>query len=73
MKTVFLFLVLILFCSFTVDGSGIDYSDPGTIGIILAAVYELAARLVPTIKDYTIVGKVLKGLRWLSKFLNIKK
>lgn len=73
MKYIFLFLAFVIFCSFAVDGPRVNLADPSTIGIILAAVYEIAARLVPTVKDYTILGKVIKGLKWLHLFFNNQK
>lgn len=47
--------------------------DPTLLAIIGAAIYEIGVRLLPTIKDYTIVGKVIKAITWIHKFLNVKK
>jgi hypothetical protein len=73
MKMIFSLLALILLCSFAPD------QDPGLlakspiVAALLAGLYEIAVRLIPTVKDYTILGKVLKGLKWLSDFLNLKR
>lgn len=45
----------------------------GYIVIILGA-YEFIARVIPTVKDYSIVSKIIGILQWLSKSTNkIKK
>jgi len=44
--------------------------DPTTWGIVVTLLYEVAVRVVPTVKDYTIVGKIIKGLKWLHENLN---
>lgn len=40
---------------------------------ILAGVYEVIARLIPTIKNYSFIGKIIEILLWISNFLNRKK
>lgn len=42
------------------------------IGLVLT-VYELAARLIPTVKDVSILGKAIKLLGLVSDTLNKKK
>lgn len=44
-----------------------------TIVIALLGVYEAMARLIPSVKDWTILGNLIKFLRWLSDYLNRKK
>lgn len=41
--------------------------------IAITSLYEFAIRVIPTPKDYTIVGKVLKFLGIISDYLNRKK
>jgi len=55
-------------------------TDPSTIKFsftliagILAGVYEVLARAIPTIKNYSFIAKIIEILVWLSKFLNRKK
>lgn len=40
---------------------------------ILAGCYEVVSRLIPTSKTWSIVGKALEILTWLSKLLDRKK
>lgn len=42
------------------------------IGIILG-IYELLSRVIPSVKDWSILGNIIKFLRWLSDYLNRKK
>jgi len=47
-----------------------------TVKIVLGGVvilYETLSRVVPTSKNWTIVGNVLKTLLTISNYLNIKK
>lgn len=40
---------------------------------ILLSIYEILTRVVPTVKDWTILGNIIKFLKWLSDYLNNKK
>jgi len=43
------------------------------IGIVIG-VYEVIARLIPTVGDITIIGKIIAFLKWISDNLNnVKK
>ncbi len=44
-----------------------------TIVAILAGVYEVIVRLIPTVSNYSWIGKIIDILKWLSDFLNRKK
>jgi hypothetical protein len=73
MKTIFFLLLLILLSSFaagTVDP--VQLTLPLILAII-AACYEVVSRLIPTSKVWSIVGKVLEVLTWLSNLLDRKK
>jgi hypothetical protein len=37
---------------------------------IVVGVYELIARLIPTVSDITILGKIIGFLKWMSDNLN---
>lgn len=41
--------------------------------IAVTSLYEFTARVIPTPKDYTVLGKVFKILKTASDFLNRKK
>jgi hypothetical protein len=41
---------------------------------LILGIYEVIARLIPTVKDYTIIGKLIVILKWISDYFNnIKK
>lgn len=40
------------------------------IVLLILVLYEVLARLIPSIKDYTIIGNIIKFLKWLSDYLN---
>jgi hypothetical protein len=47
-----------------------------TLPLILAfivGIYELIARLVPTVGQYALIGKIIDILKWVSDFFNRKK
>jgi len=37
------------------------------------SIYEVIARLIPTVNDHTILGRAIKVLAAISEFLNIKR
>jgi hypothetical protein len=39
----------------------------------ILGIYEVIARAIPTVKDITIVGNIVKVLQSISDFLNVKK
>jgi len=40
---------------------------------IIAGLYEVVIRVIPTVKNYSIIGKIIEILLWVSNFLNNKK
>lgn len=44
-----------------------------TIVAFIAGIYEVIVRLIPTVKNYSWVGKIIEILQWLSNFLNLRK
>jgi len=69
-----LFLSLLLLCSFAPEGQ----SEPLSITLplilsILAACYEAISRIIPTRKGWSIIGKILEVLTWLSNLFDRKK
>lgn len=46
----------------------------GKLIIVILGLYEVVVRVFPTVADITIVGNIIKVLKWLSDLLNnIKK
>lgn len=41
-----------------------------TVVPILIGIYEVVKRIIPSVADHTIIGKVLDILTWLSDFFN---
>ena len=37
---------------------------------VIIGIYEVIARVIPTVADWTILGKIIALLRWLSDNLN---
>lgn len=73
MKTLLFLLAFLLTvsCS-TISIKGTAVSIPLILSI-LAGCYEVISRLIPTSKTWSIVGKLLEVLTWLSKLLDRKK
>lgn len=53
--------------------------DAGTFKItwqmvvaIVAGCYEVIARVIPTVGNWSLTGKIIEALKWLSDFLNRK-
>lgn len=40
---------------------------------IIAGLYEVIVRIIPTVKNYSIIGKIIEIILWISNFLNNKK
>lgn len=40
---------------------------------VLAGIYEILSRIVPTNKTWSIIGKILEFLTWLSNIFDNKK
>jgi hypothetical protein len=52
--------------------AGITFSWHTAVAI-LAGVYEVIVRLIPTVSNYSLIGKIIEILKWVSDFLNNKK
>lgn len=70
----YLFLLLILaLCSFApAESAPIQWSTGLVLGI-LTGCYEVISRLIPTSAGWSIIGKVLEVLTWLSNLFDRKK
>jgi len=40
---------------------------------IVAGLYEVIVRIIPSVNNYSFIGKIIEILLWLSNFLNNKK
>lgn len=40
---------------------------------LIAGIYEVIIRLIPTVGNYSFIGKIIDILKWISDFLNRKK
>lgn len=40
---------------------------------IIAGLYEVIVRIIPTVNNYSFIGKIIEILLWLSNFFNNKK
>lgn len=45
----------------------------GIVVTIIAGVYEVIVRVIPTVGNYSFIGKIIEILKYVSEFLNIKK
>lgn len=73
MKTVLFLLLLVLSVSFTaVDTEPLSLTLPLILALV-AGIYEVVIRLIPTVGQYALIGKIIDILKWLSDFLNRKK
>jgi hypothetical protein len=73
MKTVLFLLLLVLSVSFTaVDTEPFSLTLPLILALV-AGIYEVVIRLIPTVGQYALIGKIIDILKWLSDFLNRKK
>jgi len=74
-------IILLFMCIFAVAIAAAGQDVPAepfqftwhTLVLIIAGIYEVLARLIPTIKDISILGKIIEILLWISNFLNVKK
>jgi hypothetical protein len=80
MKNLFCFLLLIL-VSLVASGQTVPPAEPvnvwhiiWTIVVpIIAGLYEVIVRIIPTVQNYSFIAKIIDILLWLSNFLNNKK
>jgi len=84
MKTLLFFCLLILLAAFTAGTAGpvqpLLQLQPDSIHItwqlivaIIAGTYEVIVRSIPTVANYSIIAKIIEGLKWVSDFFNRKK
>jgi hypothetical protein len=77
---------IILFIAFMLVALCVSAQDPGAeplkftwqfilyiAAAVVAGIYEILVRLIPTIGNYSWIAKLIDILKWLSDFLNRKK
>jgi hypothetical protein len=74
----FLFLLFFSGCvlSVTINQTNTDIQDPSLLKLNAAGIlgiYEIVVRIVPSVKDYSVVSFAINLLKKLSDSLNIKK
>ena len=79
-KSIFIIISLISFillCSFapqTTEPVKFSWQFILTIVVsVVAGIYEILVRLIPTVGNYSWIAKIIDILKWLSDFLNRKK
>jgi hypothetical protein len=73
MKLVFFLLAFLVCSSFSsVDPEGFKITLPFILAI-LAGTYEVISRLIPTSKTWSIIGKILEVITWVSNLFDRKK
>lgn len=73
MKNILLLLAFVLFCSFAPAEPEPFKVTWYLVIAFVVGIYEVIVRLVPTIGQNGVVGKIIEILNWLSNFLNRKK
>jgi hypothetical protein len=73
MKTIFFLLALILLSGFAPDEPAGTVITLPLILAILAGCYEVISRLIKTSATWSIIGKVLEVLTWLSNLFDRKR
>jgi hypothetical protein len=67
------FLLFILLCSFQdVEPTKLKITWQLIVAFI-AGFYEVVVRLIPTVANFSWIGKIIDILKWISDFLNRKK
>lgn len=73
MKVVLFLISLMICCSFApADSEPIQFTLP-IIAALLAGIWEVVGRIIPSLGQITIIGKIIEVLSWLSNFFNNKK
>lgn len=75
-KVIFVFVISLISCVLMAQTNTEPESFKFTLPVIMAiltGIYEVLARIIPTKKVWSIVGKVLEVLNFLSNTLDRKK
>ena len=66
-------MLIIVSCSTLTFNSETTSLSWKVIVAIIAGIYEVIARCIPTVKNWSILGKVIEVLLWISERFNRKK
>jgi hypothetical protein len=73
MKAVLFLVSLMICCSFApAETEPFKFTLP-VIAALLAGIWEVVGRIIPSVGQITIIGKVIEILSWISNFLNHSK
>lgn len=73
MKTFLVLLISLLLMSFApAEGEPVKFTLPMILAMIVGF-WEVIIRIIPTVGQWGVVGKIIEILAWLSNFLNRKK
>jgi len=72
-KYLFLLFTVLLFSSFAPEAVPATKIGIPLVLAILTGLWELVGRLIPSVGQITVIGKILEILSWISNFLNRKK
>jgi hypothetical protein len=72
LQPILVFLIMLVLTAAGTDKGPVQLTLP-LILAILAACYEAISRLIPTTSTWSIIGKVLEVLTWLSNLFDRKK
>lgn len=73
MKNILFLLAIVLLSSFApAESEPVTLTAP-IILAILTGIWEVVGRIIPSVGQITVIGKVLDILSWISNFLNRKK
>ena len=77
MKKIFSFTAIILIASTALIAQSTAEPEKFNFATVwkyfaigIPALYEFLTRIIPTAKDYTVIGKIIKLLKWISDKLN---
>lgn len=73
MKAFFFCLLAFLLMSFAPEGSEPFKLTLPIIAALVAGIWEVVGRIVPSLGQITVIGKLIEILSWISNFLNHKK
>jgi len=77
---IFRYIIALFVCFVLMSFRQGDPGDPGAIHVtwhlivaLLAGVYEVIVRIIPSVGNYSWIAKIIQILTWISDFLNRKK
>lgn len=50
-----------------------DWQTIGIIVAVIVGIYDVIVRIIPTVGNWSILGKIIDILKWLSDYFNRRK